>query len=106
VLPSFTEGLPNVALEASAAGIPVVATAVGGTPEVIADGVSGYLVPSGNPDAIAGKLVTILRDESLRKRLGNAGRQRMASEFTFAAQAEKYVNLFESLRIKNAVRAA
>ena len=97
VLPSFTEGLPNVALEASAAGIPVVATAVGGTPEVIADGDTGFLVPSGQPTAIADKLRTLLDSAELRARMGTAGRTRMRAEFTFAAQAERYAELFQSL---------
>src|SRR5205807_4135658 len=56
VLPSFTEGLPNVALEAAAAGVPVVATAVGGTPEVVAVGATGFLVPPREPDVIAVKV--------------------------------------------------
>ena len=53
VLPSFTEGLPTVVLESCAAGVPVVATAGGGTPEAVADGVDGYLVPPGDPAALA-----------------------------------------------------
>ena len=78
ILPSFTEGLPNVALEASAAGVPVVATAVGGTPEVVADGVSGFLVPAGNPAKLADKLCELLGDVELRRQMGAAGRSRMA----------------------------
>jgi glycosyltransferase involved in cell wall biosynthesis len=102
VLPSFTEGLPNVALEASAAGIPVVATAVGGTPEVIADGDTGFLVPSGQPVAIADRLRLLLNSIELRARMGTAGRQRMRDEFTFAAQAERYAELFHSLTARRA----
>lgn len=97
VLPSFTEGLPNVALEASAAGVPVVATAVGGTPEVVADGRTGVLVPSGQPGRLALELTRLLGDETLRTRLGSAGRERMRAEFTFEAQAAKYAELFERL---------
>lgn len=102
VLPSFTEGLPNVALEASAAGIPVVATAVGGTPEVIADQRTGFLVPSGQPTAIAAKLRELLDSAELRTRMGTAGRNRMQSEFTFDAQAERYAELFQSLTTRRA----
>ena len=98
VLPSYTEGLPNVALEASAAGVPVVATAVGGTPEAIADGASGFLVPPGQPAAIALRVGLLLRDPSLRARFGDAGRARMRDQFTFQAQAAAYLRLLHTLR--------
>jgi glycosyltransferase involved in cell wall biosynthesis len=98
VLPSFTEGLPNVVLEAAAAGVPAVATAVGGTPEAIRDGETGYLVPPGDPAALADRLSRLLSDEALRRRMGRAARDRMHAEFSFDAQAEAYLRLFESLR--------
>jgi glycosyltransferase involved in cell wall biosynthesis len=97
VLPSFTEGLPNVALEASAAGVPVVATAVGGTPEAVADGETGCLVPPGRPERIAAKVIELLHDSALRARMGAAGRARMRSLFTFDAQAAAYVKLLHTL---------
>lgn len=96
-LPSFTEGLPNVALEASAAGVPLVATAVGGTPEVVADAVSGLLVSSGSPERLAEALGRLLSDAELRAKLGDGGRERMWAEFTFEAQAQRYADLFERL---------
>ena len=105
-LPSFTEGLPNVALEASAAGVPVVATAVGGTPEVVADGETGYLVPPGRPEALAAKITALLIDPALRKTMGEAGRARMCDRFTFDAQAAAYLKLFAALRPSPAVVAA
>jgi glycosyltransferase involved in cell wall biosynthesis len=98
VLPSFTEGLPNVALEASAAGVPVVATAVGGTPEVVADGETGFLVPPGEPGPLAAKLRALLADAALRDRMGVAGRRRMRERFTFEGQAAAYLRLFAALR--------
>lgn len=97
VLSSFTEGLPNVVLEASAAGVPVVATAVGGTPEVIEDGVSGYLVPPGDPAALAGRIRDVLSSEPRRQEMGQRGRQRVAEQFSFAAQSLAYRRLFEEL---------
>ncbi len=97
VLPSYTEGLPNVALEASAAGVPVVATAVGGTPEAVADGISGFLVPPGQPAPIAAKVSELLRDSVLRAKFALAGRERMRTLFTFEAQATAYLKLIDTL---------
>lgn len=97
VLPSFTEGLPNTALEAFAAGVPVVATAVGGTPEVIEEGVNGYLVPPGDPRELARRILDALGDERERRAMGLRGRQRVQDHFTFAAQGEQYQRLFETL---------
>jgi glycosyltransferase involved in cell wall biosynthesis len=96
-LPSFTEGLPNVALEASAAGVAVAATAVGGTPEVVADGETGLLVPPGDPAALAAAVGRLLGDPPLRAALGAAGRRRMHAEFTFRGQARQYTALFARL---------
>ncbi len=96
-LSSFTEGLPNVLLEASAAGVPVVGTAVGGVPEVIADGETGYVVPPRDPAALAEKLTRLLGDCDLRRTMGDAGRRRMRTQFTFESQAEGYLHLFDRL---------
>ncbi|MCS6865433.1 MAG: glycosyltransferase [Gemmataceae bacterium] len=98
VLPSFTEGLPNVALEASAAGVPVVATAVGGLPEVVSDGETGTLVPPGHPAALAQAVLELLRDPALRSCFGQAGRLRMQELFSFNTQAQSYLRLFQNLK--------
>ena len=97
VLPSFTEGLPNVVLEASSAMVPVVATAVGGTPEVVADGQTGFLVPAGDSARMAHCISDLLNDDSLRRRMGQAGREHVREHFTFEAQARGYLKLFEEL---------
>jgi glycosyltransferase involved in cell wall biosynthesis len=96
-LPSFTEGLPNVVLEAFAARVPVVATAVGGTPEVVQAGVNGYLVPPGDPGALASRILDALADDNARQAMGRAGHRRVCEEFTFAAQARAYARLFSTL---------
>jgi glycosyltransferase involved in cell wall biosynthesis len=101
VLPSFTEGLPNVALESLAAGVPVVATAVGGTPEVVQDGISGFLVPPGNPSVLAGRIFDVLSDEPRRKMMGLRGRQYVEAHFTFEAQSAAYQRLFQQLKQKH-----
>jgi glycosyltransferase involved in cell wall biosynthesis len=96
-LPSFTEGLPNVVLEACAAGVPVVATAVGGTPEVLLDGCNGYLVPPGDASALARRLQDVLVCDAERIEMGERGREHVSRQFTFAAQARQYEQLFRSL---------
>ena len=97
VLPSFTEGLPNVVLESYAAGVPVVATAVGGTPEAVADGVDGYLVPPGDPAALAGRIIDVLAMGEACKAMGQRGRERIKAQFTFEFQALRYQELFEEI---------
>lgn len=110
VLSSHTEGLPVIVLEALAARVPVVATAVGGVPEVIEDGLSGYLVPPGDPAALARRIQDALRVESVRLAMGQRGRQRVAHEFSFAEQSAQYQRLLarltRSVRGKRQVSAA
>jgi glycosyltransferase involved in cell wall biosynthesis len=98
VLPSFNEGLPNVVLEACACGVPAVATAVFGTPEVLHDGVNGYLVPAGDAPALTDRLGRLLADPDLRRRMGAAGRELVRGQFTFAVQARGYVELLAEMR--------
>src|SRR5271157_5424582 len=97
VLPSFTEGLPNVVLEAFAAGVPVVATAVGGTPEIVEDGFNGYLVPPGDPEALARRIRDSLLSEEERRSMGQRGRERVLSEFTFEAKCKQYQQVWADL---------
>jgi glycosyltransferase involved in cell wall biosynthesis len=97
VLPSYTEGLPNVVLEACAAGVPVVATAVGGTPEVIQDGVSGFLVPPGDIEQLAARMDEALENEERLREIAFQGRQRVLEGFSFCAQREGYLRLFDAL---------
>ena len=96
-LPSYTEGLPVVVLEAFAAGLPVVATAVGGTPEVVEPGVNGRLVPPGDPAALARAISATLADPRARRAMGDRGRALVLERFTFETQARRYDRLFEAL---------
>jgi len=82
VLTSTTEGFPNVLLEAGRAGTPVVTTAAGGAVEVVVDGETGFVVPCGDADAVARRVLDILTDEVLRKRLVEAARNRIRDKFS------------------------
>lgn len=97
VLPSYTEGLPNVVLEACAAQVPVVATAVGGTPEIVEHGFNGLLVPPGDSPALAAAVGELLGAEERCRDMGKRGRDKVTELFTFAAQARKYEQLLGAL---------
>ncbi len=97
VLSSDWEGMPNAVLEAMAVGLPVVATAVGGTPEVVVDGETGLLVPPRDPAALAQAIERLLCDPSLRRRMGEAGRKRVESHFTIEQTIAQTVALYEAL---------
>jgi glycosyltransferase involved in cell wall biosynthesis len=94
-LPSSAEGLPIVLLEAMAQARPVVASAVGGTPEIVTDGETGLLVPPGDAGALARALARVLTENGLARRLGEAGRRRVRQEFSAAAAAERVLSLYE-----------
>jgi glycosyltransferase involved in cell wall biosynthesis len=89
VLASFAEGVPVVLMEAMAAGVPVVATRIAGIPELVDDGVSGFLVPPGDPKTLADRVDQLLRDPGLRASLGAKGRQKVEREFDLAVEADK-----------------
>ena len=94
VLPSLTEGLPNVILEAFACAKPVVAADVGGVPEIVEDGVNGILVPPGRSDLLAEAIKNCLIAPEKRRKMGEAGYQKVKSEFTFESQTKKLENIY------------
>ena len=97
VLPSYREGLPKGVLEAMAMGIPVVTTDVPGCRETVIDGVNGYLVPPFDSKKLAQALEKLILDEKLRLRMGNAGRERVLSEFSEGIVINAIHSLYEKL---------
>jgi glycosyltransferase involved in cell wall biosynthesis len=97
VLPSLCEGLPTAIIEAMAAGCPVVATAVAGTPEVVIDGETGFLVNSRDPEALAQKIAKLLKDPQLRETMGEAGVKRIKEHFTLEKMVQNYETLYRNL---------
>ncbi len=82
VLPSLAEGFSNAILESMAAGLPMVATDVGGNREAVIDGETGFIVPPGDPDTLADRLLRLLEEPALGQKMGRAGRQRIETYFT------------------------
>jgi glycosyltransferase involved in cell wall biosynthesis len=97
VLPSRSEALPNAVIEAMAAGLPIVASRVGGIPELITPGVNGHLVPPGDPPALAEAIVELMDRPSFAHALGWAARARAEREFSFDRMVNRVSSLYLSL---------
>jgi glycosyltransferase involved in cell wall biosynthesis len=93
-LPSSAEGLPIVVLEAMASARPVVASPVGGTPELVAEGVTGLLVAPEDPEALAAALASLLADAGRARAMGEAGRDRVRREFSLERSTARVLDLY------------
>lgn len=95
VLPSDIEGLPLSILEAMAHGLAIVASDVGGIPEIIQQGINGLLVPPGDDAALAAAIRRVTIDPALRRRLGDAARERASTTFSLSAMVDKYDQVYD-----------
>jgi glycosyltransferase involved in cell wall biosynthesis len=99
VLSSVTEGLGTSLLDAMAAGKPVVATMTGGIPEVVVDGETGFLVPPRDHAAMAEAIVALLKDEALRRRMGEAGRARACALFSAERMVQETLRVYQRVAL-------
>jgi glycosyltransferase involved in cell wall biosynthesis len=97
VLPSWIEGLPGVVLEGMAHAKPVIATPVGGTPELIVDGESGLFVPPRDPTALADAIRSLVADPTRARALGLAGRKRAEDEFSESAMTARVLEVYDAV---------
>lgn len=104
ILSSVTEGISLTLLEAMATGLPVVATNVGGNPEVVVDGVTGILVPPKDPEKMAEAIIRLLQNRELAKQMGDAGRKRVEEKFSLERMVREYENIYEECLIKKEIR--
>jgi glycosyltransferase involved in cell wall biosynthesis len=95
VLPSRSEGLPNVVLEALSLSLPVVATNVGAVSEVLSDGETGWIVPPDDPEALAQAIVAVFADTDARKRVSAAGNHMVLEKFSPATRGDKILQVYE-----------
>jgi colanic acid/amylovoran biosynthesis glycosyltransferase len=105
-LPSFSEGVPVVLMEAMAHELPVVTTRVAGIAELVEDNVSGLVVPAGREEAVADAIQRLASDPDLRRRWGQAGRERVLSDYDVARSAEQLEELFRRRGARSGTPAA
>jgi glycosyltransferase involved in cell wall biosynthesis len=103
---SSSESLSNVILESMAAGVPVVATDVGGNPELARDGETGSLVPPGDQPRLVDALLRLARDPSLRQHFSQRGREFARSSFHIDVISQRYEELYLSLLEEKGIRVA
>lgn len=101
VLPSRREGISNTLLEAMASGLPVIATAVGGTPEILVNNVTGTLIPPDDVERMSAAIIHYADNPALMVEHGNAGRLRVVENFSLEQMVQSYARIYESLRIKS-----
>jgi sugar transferase (PEP-CTERM/EpsH1 system associated) len=97
VLPSLNEGISNTILEAMACGLPVVATNVGGNPELVQDGVTGSLIPVGDPATLSAQLERYATDPALLRSYGTAARHRVEQQFSIPTMLANYAELYRDM---------
>ncbi|HET6610652.1 MAG TPA: glycosyltransferase, partial [Kofleriaceae bacterium] len=97
ILPSVREGLPLVIPEAMAAGLPVIASAVGGIPDVVIDGETGFLVPSGDEAALRDRMAVLITDRASGKAMGKRGLDRARATYTRERMASEYQSIYREV---------
>jgi glycosyltransferase involved in cell wall biosynthesis len=97
ILPSLREGISNTILEAMASGLPVVATNVGGNPELMRDGETGLLVPPADPIAIANAVRLYLENPQKQRNHGMAGRRIVEKQFSLGAMVDGYLSVYDAV---------
>ena len=97
LLTSFSEGTAMTLLEAMASGLPCIATDVGGNPEIVMNGETGFIIPSRDEKILAEKIRELLGNDLMRKRMGKAGRKRFEENFTAAGMTSSYEAIYEGI---------
>ena len=98
---SYREGLPRAVVQGMLSGLPVIAYALDGAPEVIEDGVTGFLVDAGDTQTFADHICKLASDKDLAGRMGAEGRRRVRSEFSWHTMVDRIIALYDSLLTKN-----